>query len=374
MSEDRRRPDVTTVDTPAALLRAVLAHQAVATAVVRDRTAYVVPDEFTAPLLHHAVTTDLPDGLAWHEPSTDLLVAGTDRARTNAAYREVWADNAYLRHGVALPDDAVVVDVGAGTGLFTLLAAAHSPGAHITAVEPAPAAVRAIEVNAELHSVDVTVVAAAVGRAGGPAVPTIPELVAGRRVDLLKVDGAGWEVFGGVDETTWSLIDQVAVAVDDARGQPAAALELLRGRGFTATSERGPVTGSRHVVYACRRPRAQAPRVPPPLWPTAGCLAEAFGLRRVELVRDLADLPPVGLCVVTDASVVLAEVWADLFGTTAVRPDADFFALGGDSMTAARLATRVRARLGVDALETRTVLTTPRFSDLAAAVEARAKS
>ncbi|WP_436499022.1 AMP-binding protein [Actinokineospora sp. HUAS TT18] len=50
----------------------------------------------------------------------------------------------------------------------------------------------------------------------------------------------------------------------------------------------------------------------------------------------------------TDTETALAELWRELFGGAEVGPGADFFALGGDSLKATRLAARITARFAVE--------------------------
>lgn len=51
---------------------------------------------------------------------------------------------------------------------------------------------------------------------------------------------------------------------------------------------------------------------------------------------------------VTPHEVLVATLWEELLGVRGVQCESDFFALGGDSLTAARLVARLRAQLGVD--------------------------
>jgi acyl transferase domain-containing protein len=47
-----------------------------------------------------------------------------------------------------------------------------------------------------------------------------------------------------------------------------------------------------------------------------------------------------------DLCQALSEVWREVFGLAAVRPEDDFLGLGGDSLLAVRLAARIKERLG----------------------------
>ncbi|MGV0337481.1 AMP-binding protein, partial [Corynebacterium bovis] len=68
----------------------------------------------------------------------------------------------------------------------------------------------------------------------------------------------------------------------------------------------------------------------------------------------------------TDPAAVIAEVWADVLGLDRVTDGTNFFRAGGDSLTATRCITALRAR-GVDAA-LRTLLTTPDLGDFRDAV------
>ena len=51
--------------------------------------------------------------------------------------REIWVRNVYLQGGyLEIAPDAVVVDLGANVGTFTLLALAHGPGVTVVGAEP----------------------------------------------------------------------------------------------------------------------------------------------------------------------------------------------------------------------------------------------
>ncbi|MBT0773481.1 FkbM family methyltransferase [Kineosporia sp. J2-2] len=311
----------------------VLEHPAVEQAAVADPddgTVHVVADPERAPLLRRAGDLELPPGVGLHEPAPDLLVAGVNRTETEFLHREVWQENAYLRHGLVVPRDAVVVDIGSNIGLFSLLAGTRAPGARIVAVEPMAETAAAATTTGRLHGLDLTVVTEAAGDHPGSAeltfypgntvmsgryaeagedqevlhsylstdpeaagldldrlvgermrgttrtvpVTTVTELVTRfglPRIDLLKIDveKAEWDVLTGVDAATWPAVQQVALEVHDLDDRLNRVLALLRSQGFLVAHERDPrlVGTPLYTVYA-RRPGAR-PAHPFPAVPPA---------------------------------------------------------------------------------------------------------
>jgi FkbM family methyltransferase len=440
-------------------------HPAVAAAAVRgdDRLiAYMVADERHAPVVHRAcrmAAAGALAGLSLHEPAGQLLVAQLNRTETDFLYREIFVENAYLRHGIGLPADPVVVDVGANIGMFSLLVAQRCSGARIVAVEPVVELAHAASVNAELHDADVTVLNYGLGSRSGeiafsyypnntlmsgmygdaaedrevlrsylrtaadaelPEVElvaqfdrlvddrmrpeprccqltTLPEVVAAHgidRIDLLKIDveKAEADVLAGIDPDTWRRIDQVVLEVHDLHGRLRTVLAQLTARGFDVVHEqdrRLELTPC-HNVYARRSgARPAVPVESRPVQTRAALTAElrAFAARR------LADLPMPdevvwvaridGTDVPTEvraaastgrASSVLSSAWTELFGVGSDTPDADFFDLGGDSLTAVRLLVKIENHLGEEIIEPDLIFTITRFGDLAEAIAGALRS
>lgn len=424
--------------------------------------AWLVPDPEEAAVLHRAVAVEAEGRLGplgWHEPSDGLRVAGVNRSETDFLYREIFAENAYFQHGIALPPGAVVVDVGANIGMFTLSAAMRSPGARIIACEPVGELADAVAVNAELHGADVAVLRCGLGRAetdteftyyphnsvmsgsfaeaeedlavlrgymltgdGAEDGAQLDRLVADRlsgerrrvpvttlsriaadqelkRIDLLKIDveKAEEEVLAGIGAELWPRIDRVVLEVHDVDGRLQALVGLLRAKGFTVTHEQDPRLALTpcHNVYAHRpgTKAADAGAVPAPGRTTLRVLERelrdiltryapsAGHPERFALTPDLARVPAAGTgqagrpdASATRRTDVLAGIWAGLFGADSIRQDADFFDLGGDSLTAVRLLTQVEEELGEEALTPDLIFTDSTFGALAAAIEASAPS
>ncbi|MGH3767402.1 MAG: FkbM family methyltransferase [Pseudonocardiaceae bacterium] len=431
-------------------------HPSVAAAAIRgdDRLiAYLVPDERHAPVVHRAcrmAAAGALAGLSLHEPAGELLVAQLNRTETDFLYREIFIENAYLRHGIGLPPNPVVVDVGANIGMFTLLVAQSSSGARIIAVEPVAELAHAATVNAELHGLDVTVLNCGLGsRCGEVAfsyypnntlmsgiygdteedravlrsylrtapdvelgaqfdrlvddrmraeprrcrLTTLAEVVATHgidRIDLLKIDveKAEADVLAGIDPATWEKIDQVVLEVHDLHGRLRTVLDQLTARGFDTVHEqdqRLELTPC-HNVYA-RRPGARPPVLTEsqPAQTRAALTAElrAFATQqladlplpdeivwvaRIDAVNASAEMRASTLPERASAAAVLSSAWTALFGAGSDTPDADFFHLGGNSLTAVRLLAKIENQLGEEIIEPDLIFTTTRFGDLADAI------
>jgi FkbM family methyltransferase len=83
--------------------------------------------------------TRLPDG-------TSITCIVRSEAQVLAAHTR-----AYLSHGITLPEDAVVLDVGANVGVFAVEIALAYPAAVIHAFEPVPPIYEALSANAREH-------------------------------------------------------------------------------------------------------------------------------------------------------------------------------------------------------------------------------
>lgn len=106
----------------------------------RRLTAYVVPERARQALWGFGQVHLLPDGAP---------VAHLNRNETDYIYNEVFALQAYLRHGISISDGDCIVDAGANIGLFTVFANRLACGLRTIALEPNPAAFACLAANAE---------------------------------------------------------------------------------------------------------------------------------------------------------------------------------------------------------------------------------
>ena len=78
-----------------------------------------------------------------------------NRNESDYLYQEIFEKRIYTSRGIRVPDGAVVFDVGANIGMFTLFVAEHFPSARVFAFEPIPPIFDTLRINAELYAAPV---------------------------------------------------------------------------------------------------------------------------------------------------------------------------------------------------------------------------
>lgn len=76
-------------------------------------------------------------------------LAVMNMAETRFLHDEIFVDEVYLRGGIVLRENAVVFDVGANIGMFSLFVGARCPSAHVYAFEPVPEVFARLRRNVE---------------------------------------------------------------------------------------------------------------------------------------------------------------------------------------------------------------------------------
>jgi amino acid adenylation domain-containing protein/FkbM family methyltransferase len=140
------------------------AHPAVSQSVVladgQRLVAYLVPDAERAPVLLRTLAREdcyeLPNGLpVVHKKATE----------TDFLYREIFEGHGYLKHGIELGAGAVVFDVGANIGMFSVFIGDRFPDATIYAFEPIPPLYELLHDNCELLGLNAKTFDVALGKA-----------------------------------------------------------------------------------------------------------------------------------------------------------------------------------------------------------------
>jgi len=96
-------------------------------------------------------------------------VAHLNRYETDYIYQEVFGNQAYLRHGIRLPENAQILDIGANIGLFSLFVAQACAAPRIVAIEPNPSVYQLLQANLSAYVPGATALQCGVARAAGTA-------------------------------------------------------------------------------------------------------------------------------------------------------------------------------------------------------------
>jgi amino acid adenylation domain-containing protein/FkbM family methyltransferase len=126
----------------------------------KQLAAYVVPTRATPALWNSMAQYILPDGCP---------IAHLNKNETDYIYHEIFALQAYLRHGITLRDGDCIVDAGANIGLFTVFVSRLVRGARILAFEPNPAAYACLKANSEAWGQSVKCLPVGLARENGSA-------------------------------------------------------------------------------------------------------------------------------------------------------------------------------------------------------------
>ncbi|WP_437681742.1 amino acid adenylation domain-containing protein [Sorangium sp. So ce131] len=109
--------------------------------------AYVVPDRQGRALAEPAEA----QGKERHRLPNGLAVYHQNRNETDYLYDEIFNKKTYSFYGIHLPDNAVVLDVGANIGMYSLYALQHCRSPRIYAFEPLPPIFESLSLNLRAH-------------------------------------------------------------------------------------------------------------------------------------------------------------------------------------------------------------------------------
>ncbi|MEU0677662.1 amino acid adenylation domain-containing protein, partial [Streptomyces sp. NPDC006172] len=242
-----------------------------------------------------------------------------------------------------------------------------------------------VGVPGELLAGGVGVARGYLGRPGQTAASFVPDPYAKDGSRLYRTgDRVRWRA-DGVLEYVGRIDDQVKV--NGVRIEPAEIeAQLAAHPALTGAVVRpyAAADGAKRLAayYVPREPVTEAAlrghlleRLPSTHVPAAFIALDAFPLGRTGKIDRRALPAPdavtgtegAGQAPVTDAELLVAEVWQDVLGADGLTTAADFFRLGGTSLQLTRVAARLRAATG-HGIALRALLTAPTLADHAALV------
>lgn len=126
-------------------------HHAVRDAVVLAREDVVNDTRLVAYVAVERRNLSRIEGRARYQLPNGFAILHQNKNETDYLYQEIFANRLYARHGIELPDNACVFDVGANIGIFTLFVVEHCRNARIYAFEPIFPIFETLRLNAELY-------------------------------------------------------------------------------------------------------------------------------------------------------------------------------------------------------------------------------
>jgi len=390
-----------------------------------------------------------------------MAIVEQNKNETEYLYEEIFKKKSYFKHGIGLPENGCVFDVGANIGLFTLFIGQNRKGARVYAFEPIKPIYETLRINAGLYggervklyqiglgeenrkewytyyrgysmmsgesrfataTEDIEVIKRYVQNEPGSeeleALFNEAEEILTRRfeeekyecevrrladvireekverIDLLKVDvqRAEMDVLRGLEDADWKKIEQIVMEVHDKEGSKSEGrLKEIRGllnaRGFEVIIEQDELLSGtdRYNLYARRN--GKRAEIEEPGW-IEGSVDEPWRAIREEELREyvkekLPDyMAPAAIVVMEELPLtrngkldrgalprpeelkkqsdvgesqyrnayeeIISGIWRDLLKVDRVRPEDNFFEVGGDSLLATQVISRIRAVFGVE--------------------------
>ncbi|MDT5269738.1 MAG: hypothetical protein QOH49_1924, partial [Acidobacteriota bacterium] len=153
--------------------------------------AYVVPA--LPPAAAHTPPVFDPNrlngGHQYVELPNGMSVSHVSAVHAHGAYREIFEENVYLKHGITLADGDCVFDVGANIGMFSLFVSQRCRDVTLHAFEPIPPTFEVLRNNVELYGLKAQLYECGLAERDGEAAFTFyPELpgLSGRYSDPEK--------------------------------------------------------------------------------------------------------------------------------------------------------------------------------------------
>jgi amino acid adenylation domain-containing protein/FkbM family methyltransferase len=81
-----------------------------------------------------------------------LTVVHKNKNETDHVYHEIFEKRSYFKHGISLPENACIFDVGANIGLFSIFVAQHYRHTRVYAFEPISSLFSALQANLALYA------------------------------------------------------------------------------------------------------------------------------------------------------------------------------------------------------------------------------
>jgi len=94
---------------------------------------------------------DLPERASLYTLPNGLQMYSYNKFEIEFVYDEIFSHNVYFKNGMSLPDGGIVLDIGANSGMFSVLAGMVAKDVTIYAFEPLPPTYEILQLNTSIH-------------------------------------------------------------------------------------------------------------------------------------------------------------------------------------------------------------------------------
>jgi len=305
----------------------------------------------------------------------------TDPAGAENLYEEIIQRNLYLRGGVELFDGDCIFDLGSGSGLFAVFAAQQARELVIYALEPRRELFEILQLNAKAYGLNAQLFDWSLPPSRAP-LSTIIKANGVEDIDLLRVDlEEGAEIVMSLDPQDWRKIRQVSMKVHNRDVD--AIRRFLADHGYSVVAEEITSSPGAFMAYAVRSSEAgtrfrRAPPSAPKCWSSEFSLVSDLRQSlhdrlpnfmipakfvilhqlpvtengKIDRLRFPAPAEPSAERSLADPSTeteqVVARIWSQVLGVEHIGVHDDFFEIGGHSLRATQIVSRIRSAFDVD--------------------------
>jgi len=121
----------------------------------KELIAYYVPNLTAGFTIRQELS--LPKDTLVIELEDGFTMVADNQSELQLLHKEIVVNNVYLKHGIYLPKNACIVDIGANVGMFSVYAGLITDNAKIYAFEPIPPTFELLKLNTSLYDIDVDI-------------------------------------------------------------------------------------------------------------------------------------------------------------------------------------------------------------------------
>ena len=120
----------------------------------KELVMYYIPDKDKAYTINKIVQNGnkgVPDRVEIQDLPNGMSLYTYNKSELKFLYEEIFTDKIYFQHGITIPDNGCVVDIGANLGMFTVCANMVAKDVKIYSFEPLPPTFELLNLNSSLY-------------------------------------------------------------------------------------------------------------------------------------------------------------------------------------------------------------------------------